>query len=175
MTAVEPVTESRMLARALVVLSAWVVVQSAAHLVMALGFHSYDSVLDVDRSNGIPDVLSTLLILAGALAAAGLFLLDRRARWEAGALAFALTLLAIDGFAHEEPNLRHPLGRLIALVLVLTTLAVLVNVASLSGTARVALLSGLILMAAAGPTAISYDELMNLTGNPYVGRGDVLA
>jgi hypothetical protein len=44
-------------------------VQSAIGVVAAVGLNSYDSVFDLDRNNGIPDLLSTAVILAAALGA----------------------------------------------------------------------------------------------------------
>jgi hypothetical protein len=59
---------------------ALVAAQSAAHLIAALAFGSYHSVFDLDRSNGIPDVLSVVVIAAGALGAAVLSSRDRAGR-----------------------------------------------------------------------------------------------
>jgi hypothetical protein len=47
------------------------------------------------------------------------------------------------------------------------------NARRVSGTVRVALLSGLAIMAAAAPAATSYDELLNIAGYEWDGRGDV--
>ena len=47
-------------------------VQSAIGLVAAIGLNSYDSLFDLDRNNGIADLLSTAVILAAALGAAQL-------------------------------------------------------------------------------------------------------
>ena len=52
---------------------ALVAAQSVAHLVVTLGanldFGQSDSAFDLDRSNGIPDIVSTLVIVAAAAGA----------------------------------------------------------------------------------------------------------
>ena len=46
---------------------ALLVTQSALHLIATLGFHSTDSLVDLDRSNGIPDIVSVAIILSQLL------------------------------------------------------------------------------------------------------------
>lgn len=83
-----------------------VVLQSIAHLVMVLGADRAGSLLDLDRSNGIPDVVSTVVL---AIAAAGAAMTSRH---EMGArrLVFAVTagLLATLTLADLLHDGAHP-------------------------------------------------------------------
>ena len=66
--------------------------QSTADLVASLEFHSYDSLVDLDRSNGIPDIISVAIILSAALGAAVLSTRVRGVRLPAAALSIALMI-----------------------------------------------------------------------------------
>jgi hypothetical protein len=74
-----------------------VLLQSIAHLVATGPFGEIDSIVDLDRSNGLPDVISTVAI---AVAGIGAVLLVWRTRgWErlsAFLLGVCLGVLAID-------------------------------------------------------------------------------
>jgi hypothetical protein len=84
--------------------NAWVVatamavlLQSVAHLLATGPFGEIDSIVDLDRSNGLPDVISTAVI---AVAGIGAGLVASRTRsWQrltAFLLAVCLAVLAID-------------------------------------------------------------------------------
>jgi hypothetical protein len=108
-----------------------VVLQSVVHLVLVLDLHRIDTVVDLDRSNGIPDILSTL---AFAVAAAGAVVL---ARSEDGrgllgsALAAGLVLLGAADLIHWGAHPTPTSGKVvIALVGGVGVLAVLIAVDS---------------------------------------------
>lgn len=60
----------------LVALAVVLVAQSVAHVVAVFALDSYTSVVDLNRNDGIPDVISTLAILAAAICAARLGAID---------------------------------------------------------------------------------------------------
>ena len=71
--------------------------QSIAHLLATGTFGTTDSIVDLDRSNGVPDVVSTLVIVAACTGAVGLVLGKRR--WErvnGVLLAACLGVIAVD-------------------------------------------------------------------------------
>ena len=74
-----------------------VVVQSAAHLIAVGPLDSIDSIIDLDRSNGIPDVISTVLIAVAAGGAAALaWRTNGRERFAAWLLVACLVLIGVD-------------------------------------------------------------------------------
>lgn len=79
--------------------------QSAAHLYVVLRLGRVGTFVDLDRSNGLPDLISTLALLA---AVGGAVLLaqrcDARRRREAWALAALLAALALADALHDGPH-----------------------------------------------------------------------
>jgi len=110
-----------------------VLLQSAVHLGVVLGNGDIGSIVDLDRSNGLPDVASTASLAASAAAAA---LLARprtgRRRVLRAALAFALTGLTLADIVHSGPHPSSTLGWLV-IATVFATGIFLVDVAVTSG------------------------------------------
>jgi hypothetical protein len=90
------------------------VLQSMVHLVVGLGEHDLHSRFDLDRSNGVPDLVSTLA-LACATAGAGALTWHRRGRdpLAPACLVVALAGLTIADLQHDGAHLSSHTGRLI--------------------------------------------------------------
>jgi hypothetical protein len=73
---------------ALIVIAALVVAQSVIHLLIVLRYHRLDTFVDLDRSNGLPDLVSTVAL---ALAASGAAAVARRETGPQRIIAAALT------------------------------------------------------------------------------------
>jgi hypothetical protein len=153
---------------------ALVVAQSTAHLVATVEFHQFNTVVDVDRSNGIPDVVSTVLIVGAVLGATVLAARDRRGRLAALALADVLLLIGLDDALHTGNSVRGGysavvIGTLVAAVGLTTWVAVRSPFA-----ARICLLAGLALLVLDVKEPYYFDQFMNTIGRPYDPRGTFL-
>jgi hypothetical protein len=96
-----------------------VLVQSAAHLVAVGPLDTIDSIVDLDRSNGVPDTVSTLAIGVAAVGAAVLaWSRHGWARAGAGVLLACLVLIGVDDVAGVDRDVAA------ATTLVVTGLAV---------------------------------------------------
>jgi len=93
--------------------------QSIVHLGVVLGEGRVGSLLDLDRSNGIPDLLSTLAL---GIATAGAFMLAYREREGHRALHSLLTgtlaVLTLADAVHDGPHPSSGVGWLVILVVV---------------------------------------------------------
>jgi hypothetical protein len=91
-----------------IALTAMVVfLQSAVHLLATGPFGEIDSIVDLDHSNGIPDVVSTAVIAAAGIGAG--LLAGRTRRWQrltASLLAVCLVVLAIDDVVGVDRDFR---------------------------------------------------------------------
>ncbi len=88
-----------------------VLIQSAVHLGVVLRNGDIGSIVDLDRSNGLPDVASTASLAASAAAAALLARLRTgRRRVLRAALALALTGLTVADTVHSGPHPASTLG-----------------------------------------------------------------
>jgi hypothetical protein len=110
-----------------------VLLQTAVHLEVVLGDGDVGSILDLDRSNGLPDLVSTASLAAAAAAAA---LLARRGagrrRASESALAITLTALTLADVVHDGPHPTSLVGWLV-IATVVATGALLADVAITSG------------------------------------------
>jgi hypothetical protein len=134
---------------------------------------SYDSIVDLERNNGIPDLLSTAAVLAAALGAAYLAVVATRARWQATALAILLSIVALDDVFQQEPGARDVPGVLVTLTIVSTGILVVVVARHGSRRPRVTLLVGLSLLVICVKGAYGYDQFLNLFGRGDQERGDL--
>lgn len=158
--------------------SALVVAQSGAHFFVTLGtnpgFGHSDSNFDLDRSNGIPDAVSTVVILTAALGAIVLAAHGRFGRLPAAGLAVALLVIATDDTFHARDNAMNA-GGLVVIVTLVVSGALATRVALRTpGTARTCLLVGLLLLVLDVKAPFLYDQLMNTVGQPALHRGDFL-
>ena len=151
------------------------VAQSAAHLIATLGFGWLGSPVDLDRNNGIPDVISTLLILSVAL---GAFKLSVRSKSRGGAalavgLGVVSVIIAIDDLFQQD-NLDSAYGDVVVVTLIAAGLLVVAVAMTAPRTARISMLIGVALLAVDVKVPFAYDQLMNAIGDPALRRGDVL-
>jgi hypothetical protein len=177
---VESWGEARITRAGLSVGLALLLAQSAAHLVGTLAFRSChtdfsacDTAFDLWRNDGILDLVSLVLIVAAALGAGVLAVREQSSRLAAAALAVMLSLIAIDDSLHQD-DLASPYGLVVAATLLGAGLLVIAVALNTPPAPRTLLLAGLVLLAFDVKTPFAYDQLMNLTGNPALGRGDVL-
>jgi len=150
-----------------------VLAQSAAHLIAALGFGSYHSVVDLDRSNGIPDIVSTLIIGGTAVAAFILSSRDPTLRVAAAGLGIALLIIAIDDALHTD-DVESSYGIVVIATIVAAALLTIRVALRAPVTGRILLLTGVALLALDVKMPFAYDQLMNAVGQPWVHRGDLL-
>jgi hypothetical protein len=149
--------------------------QSAAGLVAALHFHSYNSAFDLDRNNGIPDLLSTLAILAAALGATALAARLTRYRWQAAALAILLSIVVLDDVTQTEAGDANAWNVSVMITLALTTFLIVSFARQAPRRAGLTLVIGLCLLVAAVKNAwvSPYDHLLTALGDRGEQRGDV--
>lgn len=84
----------------IVVIVAAVVAQSIVHLALVLGEHRPGTIIDLDRSNGVPDLASTFALAVAAGGAAALARGHRRGgRW--ALLTTLLALLTVADLVHD--------------------------------------------------------------------------
>ena len=90
-----------------VTISGLVVAQSVGHLVVTLGMHRIGTVLDLDRSNSLPDVVSTVVL---GTATAGAAMLSHRApnARRRAAQALVLAVLTLADLLHVGPPRHDP-------------------------------------------------------------------
>jgi hypothetical protein len=119
---------------ALTAICATVLAQSVAHLVLVLGADRIGTILDLDRSNGIPDLVSTLALALGAAGAVALSVGQRGAqRTAALAAAVLLAALTYADLLHDGAHPHRSSGPLV-IWLVLATIALLAILAEGAGT-----------------------------------------
>ena len=149
------------------------VLQSAIGLIAALGFNSYHSFLDLDRNNGVPDLLSTAAILIAAVGAGELAVVQRRDRWKAAALTLLLSIVALADLSQQEAGFGDAGGMTVVLALVTSTLLILVIARKASARVRLTLVVGLCLLIVAVRMAYEYDQFLNILGRGDQERGDL--
>lgn len=144
-----------------------IVLQSAVAMIAALEFNSYDSVIDLDRNNGIPDVVSTAAIMAAAVGAAVLAAAQVRGRWLATTLAIVLSLLALDDVIQADAEGRSARAVFVAVTLVAAFVLILASAWRAPRRAAISIVVGLCLLMLAVKGAYSYDQFLNV-----LERGD---
>jgi hypothetical protein len=111
------------------------VLQSMVHLVVVLGEHDYHSRFDLDRSNGIPDLVSTLALACATAGSAAIASHERgRSRIAPVCLGAALGALMLADLRHDGAHLSSHTGRLV-IGLVVATFILLIAV-GVESTAR---------------------------------------
>jgi hypothetical protein len=155
----------------LLALAVVLVAQSLAHAVAVFGFDSYSSAVDLNVNDSVPDVLSTLAILAAALAAAMLARSRVAHEREAWALAGLLVLIVVADVAHTGTESVSGVGALVTLVL--AVVAVLVWRIALGSGRVAALLLYAGLGCLVGSLAVSF-VFHRVDGFLDVVRGDVV-
>lgn len=113
-------------------ITAFVVAQSVVHLVVVLWLDRIGTIVDLDRSNGLPDIVSTLALGLGAVGAGFLSHWERGGRQvAAGTLAVLLALAMLADLRHDGAHPSSPFGPyVIAVVATAGLLVLLVGAAS---------------------------------------------
>lgn len=147
--------------------------QSAVHLELVLADGQVGSIADLDRSNGLPDLVSTVALAAATVAA---ILLARvevgRRRALTRALAFALTGLTLADAVHDGPHPASSLGWLVIATVVITgVLLVGVAMAAASLTRVVLGVAGCALVASFCVNALDQVDALRFERE----RGDPIA
>jgi hypothetical protein len=167
---------------ALVVGALVIVAQSIAHLIVTVGLGACDatgfgpcpSVLDLDHSNGVSDIVSTVVIAAAALGAAALGVRRRPHEMAAFGLAAILFLVTFDDALHFEDNAKNVYGVIVVGTIVCAAVLTIRVAAGVSSGTRWLLLIGTALLALDAKAPFLYDQLMNTVGQPALVRGDLL-
>jgi hypothetical protein len=149
------------------------VAQSVADLVVSLGFHSYHSLVDLDRNNGIPDIVSTVAILCAALGAGMLSLRAARGRSRLAILAGVLTLIALADAVQAGVDRSTLSGDLVLATIAVAALLLLATSFEMPRSAKVSTLVGLGFLAVAVAGGLTYDTSLAQIGLADLGRGDV--
>jgi hypothetical protein len=90
------------------------VLQSMVHLVVVLGEYDFHSRFDLDRSNGVPDLVSTLALACAAAGAVAIAWHRRgRGRLAPVCLAVALGALTLADLLHDGAHPSSHLGRVV--------------------------------------------------------------
>jgi hypothetical protein len=108
----------------LIVIAAFVVAQSVVHLVVVLLFHRMGTFVDLDRSNGLPDIVSTVALALAAVGTGAVAQHERGPRrLAATALAAVLAVLMLADLFHDGAHPSSATGPyVIALVVAATGL-----------------------------------------------------
>lgn len=118
---------------ALIVIAALVAAQSVVHLVVVLHFHRMGTFVDLDRSNGLPDIVSTIALALAALAAGVVARRERGfQRVAAALLAAVLTVVMLADLFHDGAHPSSAKGWNV-IVLVAVTAGLLGIVALVAG------------------------------------------
>jgi hypothetical protein len=105
-----------------------VALQSVVHLTLVLDAHRVDTLLDLERSNGLPDILSTLALGVATAGAVALSIVCVGGRAVALALAGTLALLGLADIMHVGAHPAPTSGKIvIAIVLLVGALLVMVG------------------------------------------------
>lgn len=102
-----------------------VLAQSAVHLALALGAARIDTVFDLDRSNGVPDLVSTAVQATAMLGVAALASIEQTSsrRVTAGIAALLLAAITLADLLHDGA---HPSrSGFLVIALIVATVAVL--------------------------------------------------
>jgi hypothetical protein len=116
------------------------VLQSMVHLVVVLGERDLHSHFDLDRSNGVPDLVSTLALASAVAGAATLcWRQRRRGRIAPACLVAALSALTLADLRHDGAHLSSHVGRLVIVLVAATGILLAVVAADSAGRTRVTL------------------------------------
>src|SRR6476659_3666654 len=134
--------------RALLVIAALVAAQSVVHLIVVLHFHRMGTFVDLDRSNGLPDIVSEVVLALAAIGASAVATRERGfQRIAAMLLTAALTVLMLADVFHDGAHPSSAKGWYV-ITLVALTGGLLGAVAFAAGTrARAALAVALLVLA----------------------------
>ena len=120
-------------------ITTFVVAQSVVHLVVVLWLDRVGTVVDLDRSNGLPDIVSTLALGLGAVGAGFLAHQERGGGRQvaAGGLAVLLALATVADLRHDGAHPSSPYGPYVIGVVATAGLLVLLVGAASGSRARI--------------------------------------
>lgn len=122
--------------------------QSMVHLVVVLGEHDFHSRFDLDLSNGVPDLVSTLSLACAAAGAAAIAWHRRgRGRIAPACLAVALGVLTLADLLHDGAHPSSHAGRVVIGVVGATAVFLCTVAVEASGRTRSTLAVGAIVLA----------------------------
>jgi hypothetical protein len=177
-----PPNRRRLVAASLLLGGLVVVAQSVAHLIAtvrfgvcdATGFAPCPSVFDLDRNNGVSDVISTFVIAAAAVGAA---VYGARRRPHEGAaliLAALLVFITFDDAMHLEDSMKSVSGVIVVGTILSAAVLSLRVAVGVRRETRLLLLLGTATLALDTRIPFLYDQMMNAVGQPALVRGDLL-
>jgi hypothetical protein len=124
----------------LTVIAAVVAAQSIVHLAVVLGANRLGTVVDLDRSNGLPDLVSTVALGSAAAGAAVAALgTEGTSRVVAALLSGSIALLTLADLAHDGAHPSSRVGRLVIAVVVVAALLTTLFAATSAHRARTTL------------------------------------
>lgn len=130
----------RAFAAIVIAIVAVIVVQSIAHLVVRLRLDRADTIVDLDRSNGLPDLVSTVALAAGAAGATVLAMRSARSRRVAAAAAAALLgALTVADLMHDGAHPFRQAGPFVIAIVLATAALLALIVLEASHRARITL------------------------------------
>ena len=148
-----------------------VLAQSIAHLLATERFGTLDSIVDLDRSNGAPDLLSTAAIIAAAAGAA--WLACRARAWRrltAGLLGACLAAIAVEDLLQASAGMSTPGGLAVTMSATAATAMLVAVVGPAEARTTLALVAGLGALAA----SLVVGQLPELEQRFERARGDGL-
>ena len=157
----------------MLVLVLLLVAQSAAGLIGSLGLHSYDSLLDLDRNNGVPDLISLGVIALAALGAAACAARLDGARFLSGILSIILASVGLIDLLQADHDLRSKGGAMVLVMLALAALLIAAVSLAMTSTQRLLSLASLCLLVVAGLGGEMYDRVSRSADLSH-SRGDVV-
>jgi hypothetical protein len=128
-------------------IAAVVVLQSVVHLFVTLGLDRIDTIVDLDRSNGLPDLASTVALAAGAVGAAALARRGVKGNRAAAAVTASLLLaLTLADFTHDGAHPFRRAGPLVIGAVIATAVLLAVIGVRASGRVRVTLVMAMLVL-----------------------------
>jgi hypothetical protein len=130
---------------ALFAISGLVLAQSVVHLELVLGAGRIDTFVDLDRSNGLPDIISTVALGSAAAGALAVAFRESGSRRAGGvALAAVLGALTLADLVHDGAHPSSAAGRTVIVVVLAAGVLLALGAGSFSGRAQ-----GMLLVAVA--------------------------
>ena len=125
------------------------VVQSIVHLAVVLGSDRIGTLVDLDRSNGLPDLASSIVLAAAAVGAAALASVGpKRLRLLTATLGVTLAALTLADVVHDGPHPSSAVGWSVIAVVAIAGPILGLIAAGASGRVRATLVAAVGLLAA---------------------------
>jgi hypothetical protein len=158
------------------------ILQSAVGFIKPLAFDSFNSgpfgppdrlvLLDLERNNGLPDLVSTLAIVAAAVGALILARFDKPFRPQAAALSALLLIIALEDVMQDEAGSTSESALFVAATVLTAAVLIVAALRRAPFRAGLCLLLGLVSLGLAIRGAYTYDQLLNVLGRGDEHRGE---